>query len=161
MNVTFSTMQNIDSSPNSPADTLRHNELNETNVSTNTTNKNPLNYSQLAFANTNINSGSSNNNNNINNNNNSGAFSNECSASVRLPTTTIYWNISHFFLICAALRNTDNISCKTLFFSEKLQTFTSYDKMHTNRKSIDVDFGKNLMNLDFLYSVQFYIAKMS
>lgn len=90
MNVTFSTMQNIDSNPNSPADTLRHNELNETNVSTSTTNKNPLNYSQLAFANTNINSGSSNNNNNINNNNNSGAFSSECSASVRLPTTTIY-----------------------------------------------------------------------
>lgn len=38
-------------------------------------------------------------------------------------------------------RNADNISCKTLFFSEKLQTFTNHEKFF-DRKSVDNDFGK-------------------
>lgn len=44
-----------------------------------------------------------------------------------------------------AFRSNDNISCKTLFFSEKLQTFTNNEKMYATRKSIDTEFGKNLL----------------
>lgn len=70
MDVTFSTMQSVMSNSNSPTDVLRHNENNIPNASPNA-HKNPLNYSQVAFANNNIintnhnNSGRSNNSNNI------------------------------------------------------------------------------------------------
>lgn len=70
MDVNFSAMQNVSNS-NSPTDVLRHSENINSNGSTNP-NKNPLNYSQLAFANNNNN----NNNNNSNNNNSHNGSSN-------------------------------------------------------------------------------------